>query len=208
VKARLGGTALAAALLAAAPARAEGDGLYGRFAGDVELRGAAGVAVVAGGPMIAGEIGARYLSSAGIFVGYADAAGGRKPRVLRSIAAGVEVAPFFLTRYASNAERGPAHLDLLLDSLAFGVGAFWAQPQGSAFGARPGLEIALSMSIPILPRIDGPILGVRGALRWRDEDLGGRPEGVVDRGALLSFTIGWRQVVHTHLVDPGDEAFR
>lgn len=208
MRARLGGTALVAATLAAAPARAEGDGLYGRFAGDVELRGAAGVAVAAGGPMIAGELGARYLGSAGFFVGYADAAGGQRPRVLRSIAAGVEVAPLFLTRYASNAEHGPAHLDLLLDSLAFGVGAFWAQPQGGPFGARPGVEIALSLAIPVLPRIDGPILGVRAALRWRDEDLGGRPEAFVERGALLSFTVGWRHVVHTHLVDPGDAALR
>lgn len=194
----------AALVLGAASARAEGDGLYGRFDGDLELQAAAGAALSAGGPMLAARAAARYLCTAGVYLHYADAVGTRGPRVARSFAAGLEIAPLFLARYASDLERGPARLDLLLDSIALGVGAFWDEPRSGPFGARPGLEIALDLAVPILDRATGPFLGVRGALRWRDGDLAGARGDVIDRGALLSFTLGWHHVVRTHLVDPGD----
>ena len=200
--------ALAVAMLA--PASALADGLHGRFDGDLELRVGAGAAIAAGGPMLAADVAARYLCTAGVFVHYADAIGTRGPRVERSIAAGVELAPLFLARYANNLEGGPPRLDLLLDSIAFGVGAFWAAPPHGAFGATPGLELSLGLAIPILPRATGPFLRVRGALRWRDADLAPGPESAsfIDRGALLSITLGWHHVVGSGVVDPGDGAIR
>lgn len=197
-----------AAVLAAAPARADNDGLYGRFEGDLGLRLGAGAALAAGGPMLAVEAGARYLCTAGVYLHYADALATSGPRVRRSIAAGVDLAPLFLARYAINAERGPARLDLLLDSLAFGVGAFWDEPRLGPWATKPGVEITLGFAVPFLPRATGPYLGLRAALRWRDADLvrhSGGPD-VVERGALLSLTLGWHHVVRTHLVDLGDGA--
>jgi hypothetical protein len=201
---------LAAALLAAAPARAEGDGVYGRLDGDLGLRLGAGVGFAAGGPGLAVEAGARYLSTAGMYVHYVDGLGSSGPRVRRSIAAGVDLAPIFLARYASNAEHGPAFFDLLLDSFAFGVGAFWDQQRMGPMASRPGVEISLAIAAPLVARASGPYLSLRGALRWRDDDLNGHPGGVsaIDRGAVLSLTLGWHHVVRAHLVDAGDGALR
>lgn len=197
-----------ASILATSPARA--DGAYGRFDGDLELRVGAGTSLAAGGPMLTGELAARYLCSAGVYLHYADALGAERPRFARSVAAGVEIAPLFLARYANDLELGRPYADLLLDSLAFGVGAFWAAPKARAFEERPGLEISLGIAAPFFPRATGLFLRVRGALRWRDVDLGPSPAGpsVVDRGALLSITLGWHHVLPTHIVDSGDRAIR
>lgn len=200
------GGAFAAALLAAGPARAEGsDGLYGRFEGDLELRVHAGAAFAAGGPALAASVAALYLSSAGVYLHYTDALGSDAPRVTRSLSGGVHLQPFFLARYAFDAERGPAFLDLLVDSLALELGALWSAPRQSPWDEHPGLEVALGAALPFLPRATGPFLGVRGALRWRPADfVAGAPGNAFDRGAVLSITLGWHQVVLTHLVDAGD----
>jgi hypothetical protein len=209
---RRGGIAWAAAAagaaLLAAPASAWGaDGLYGRFDGDLELQASAGAAFAQGGPSLAASVAALYLSTVGVYAHYTDALGSGGPLVARSIATGVHIAPLFLARYAINAEHGPAHLDLLVDSLALEVGTFWDQPRGGPWASRPGLELAVGLAFPILGRATGPYVGFRAALRWRDADLTGGPGGgdsVLDRGALLSLTLGWHHVVLTHLVDAGD----
>jgi hypothetical protein len=192
-----------------APARAA-DGLYGRFDGDLELRFAAGAALTGGGPALAAQVTAVYLSTAGVYLHYTDALGGEGPRVRRSVATGLHLQPVFLARYASNVERGPARADLLLDSLAFEIGPFWAEPRGAPWATTPGLEIALGLAFPILERATGPFVGLRGAVRWRAGDFaagaGGRDP--VERGALLSLTLGWHHVVPSHLVDAGDGQVR
>ncbi len=197
---------LVAALLAAGPARAGGsDGLYGRFDGDLELRIHAGAAFASGGPALAASLAALYLSTAGVYVHYTDALGADAPLVSRSVATGVHLQPLFLGRYGLDLERGPAFLDLLVDSLAFELGAFWAEPRRAAWDVHPGLEAALGVAVPFFPRATGPFLGVRGALRWRPVDFtAGSPGNAVDHGAVLSVTLGWHQVVATHVVDAGD----
>jgi hypothetical protein len=202
--------ALGWATTRAAPARAaEGDGAYGRFDGDVELGASAGAALGQGGPAFVAAASAVYLGAAGLYAQYADALGSTAPLTARSIAGGVVMRPVFLGRYASDLERGPARLDLLLDSFALEVGAVWSAPNAAGFGATPGLEIALELAAPLLPRASGPYLALRGALRLRPDDLAGRGEGALgERGALLSLTLGWRQIVATHLVDARDEVAR
>ena len=206
----LSAAALLATLGAAAPASAGGpDGLYGRFDGDLELRFAAGAALARGGPALAAQVTALYLCTAGVYVHYADALGAAGPRATRSLATGLHLAPVFLARYASDLERGPARADLLLDSLAFEIGPFWAEPRGARWATTPGLEIALGLAFPTLGRATGPFLGVRGALRWRPGDfVAGAGGDALERGALLSLTLGWHQVVRSHLVDAGDGLVR
>ncbi|APR79411.1 Hypothetical protein A7982_04758 [Minicystis rosea] len=198
--------ALAAALLSPKEARADGDGVYGRLEGDLGLRLGAGAALSAGGPMLAVEAGFRYLCTAGLFVHYTDAVGTNGPRIQRSIAGGIEIAPLFLARYLTNLQSGKPYLDLFVDSFAFGLGAFWDEPRMGSWPTKPGVELSLGFAFPILPRASGPYLGVRGALRWRDGDLTGNHGGpdIIERGALLSITLGWQQLVSTHLVDSGD----
>jgi hypothetical protein len=203
--------ALAASLAAPGVARAgDGDGVYGRFDGDLELRAEAGAAFAAGGPALAAGASVLYISTVGVYGHYTDAVGSEAPRVSRSIAAGVRLAPLFPGRYATNLERGPGWLDLFVDSLAFDLGAFWDLRRGAwTDRGNPGLELALGAAMPFRHRVNGPVLGLRAALRWRAADLTA-PEGrgVVDRGAVLSLTLGWRHVVLTHLVDPGDGLVR
>ena len=198
--------AIAAALLACAPARAEpGDGIYGRFDGDLELRAHAGAAFAAGGPAFAASLSALYLSTAGIYAHYTDAFGAGGPRVLRSVSGGVHFAPFFLARTAVNAQRGPAFSDLLIDSFAFELGAVWSKPRDKEPDDTPGMEAALGLAVPLFARATGLFIGVRAALRWRPGDFAaGPPSSVADRGGLLSLTLGWHHVLRTHLVDVGD----
>lgn len=205
----LGLAALVAVAAAPAAARAEDDGAYGRLDGDLELRASAGTALASGGPALAAGAAALYLGTAGIYMHYADALGRDASPVERSIAAGVHLQPLFLGRYASDLERGPPRLDLLLDSFGLGVGAFWDAPRGLGLTGEPGLELALSVAFPALPDATGPFLGLRGALRWRAVDLAGTGSGdLVAQGALLSLTLGWHHVVTGHLVDAGDRIDR
>jgi hypothetical protein len=204
-----GAVGFAVALVAAAPAapaRADaGDGFYGRIDGDVELRLHAGAAFAAGGPALAASVTALYLSTAGVYAHYTDAAGSGAPRVARSLSAGVHFAPFFLARAAVNAQRGPAFTDLLVDSFAFELGAVWSGPRGQPWGEVPGLEAALGLAVPILARATGPFVGLRAALRWRPSDfVVGLPSSVAERGGVLSLTLGWHHVLRGHIVDAGD----
>ena len=208
--------ALLAALLAVpAPSPARADA-YGRFDGDLGLRLGAGAALAQGGASLGAQAAAVYLDTAGVYVHYTDALGQDGPAVLRSLATGLHLQPLFLGRYASNLESGPPRLDLLLDSLAIEVGAFWdARRPDATAGARaasawdPGLELALCLSFPLFSDASGPHLDARGALRWRASDLAGFGHGgALDRGALLSLTLSWHQIVPAHLVDAGDRVDR
>jgi hypothetical protein len=203
--ARLAGFALAAALASPSSARAQSDdGFYGRFDGDLELRAHAGAAFASGGPALAASLAAVYLSTAGVYVHYTDACGSGAPIVTRSISGGVHLQPLFLLRVATF-ERGPAFFNLLIDSLAFELGTFWSAPRNSPWGETPGLEAALDVALPIVGRATGPFLGLRTALRWRAVDFApGPPSTIADRGAVISLTLGWHQVLRAHLVDAGD----
>lgn len=193
-----------AALAAAAPARAEDDGVYGRLDGDLELRAEAGAGFASGGPSLAAGVSALYLGTAGIYVHYTDALGAPDADVTRSIAAGLHLEPLFLARYASDYEHGPARLDLLVDSFGLEVGSFWAAPRGSGLRVEPGLELAATLAVPLGARVLGPFLGLRGALRLRQDDAA----GALDRAGLFSLTLSFRTNVSLHLVDAGDALAR
>lgn len=186
-------------------AKAQDDGVYGRFDGDLELSAGAGVGVADGGPLLGLSAAALYLSTAGTYVHYTDALGSEDLVHRRAIASGVQLRPLFLGRWGRDLERGPARLDLWLDSLALLMGAVWEQPHDGGFQSAPGFELAVLSEFPILPDATGPFIGLRGALRFRDRDLEGRGDGnVVSMGALLNLCLSWHQVVGVHLVDAGD----
>src|SRR5262249_41792728 len=141
----------------------------------------------------------------GIYTHYTDALGTDPPRVTRSIASGVHIQPLFIARLVTNGNRGPAWLDLFVDSFAFEMGAFWAQPRGGTLGSPPGFQLAVGLDLPLIGRATGPFLGLRTALRWRPDDfVAGATGSVIDRGALLSLTLGWHQGLRAHIVDAGD----
>lgn len=202
-------TAVAVALSAGRASAAEDDGVYGRLDGDLELALGTGVAVADGGPALAVRGSLVYLWAAGIYGLYTDALGTDAASVERSIATGVHFRPLFLGRFGSNAEQGPAHLDLTLDSIYLELGVVWDHRRREDPDGRPGLELGAGLAFPLLPDANGPFVGVRGALRYRDSDLTGHAtDDLIEQGALLTITLSWRQVVTTHLVDAGDVAPR
>jgi hypothetical protein len=142
--------------------RHSGDGAYGRFDGDLDLGLGAGMSAGFG----SGDMGvgfratAHWYSSVGLFVGYTEALG--ESRFERRGGAGIELEPLFLLRWSQALERGPALLDLTLDSLSLGVGYFLLEPAGRGFGSRRGVELSLGFGIPLLGEAGGPWLEARG----------------------------------------------
>lgn len=187
----------------------EGDGAYGRLDGDLDLSAAVGVGYAVQAPILAARVSAIYAVTAGLYAGYTEAFGQEGALVDRSIAAGFSLRPLFWGRFANVLERGPARLDLLADSLAFEVGAFWAAPRGGEIASAPGLEIAAGIGLPILAQASGPWIELRAALRYRPADLAGTVvSDVGDRGAFVSLSFAWHQIVPAHIADVGDRLVR
>ncbi len=185
------------------------DGAYGRYDGDLDLRIGAGAAFMQEGPAFSAFGSAMLLSSAGVYVNYLDAFDESR-KVPRSISAGVVIEPMFLARTAFNLEIGSGRLDLLIDSFAIGLGAYWTIPKLPTTPYNdPGIEFSLGFGLPFLPRASGPVLGVKAALRASPAAMAGTEKfGLMEQGAYLSLTLAWRQLVTTHLVDARDRAVR
>ncbi len=201
---------VALGLLAPAVAfAADDDGAYGRYDDDLDLRIGAGVAIMQEGPALSAFASALLLSSAGVYVHYADSFDDTR-RIPRSISAGLVIEPMFLARTAFNLQIGNGRLDLAIDSFAIGLGAYWTIPRLPTNPMNePGLEFSLGFGLPFRAQASGPVLGVRGALRASPAAMGGSEKfGLVEQGAYLSITLAWRQLVTTHLVDARDRATR
>ncbi len=183
---------------------------YGRIDGDVTVVVGAGGVITPGQPRATGEVRARYLETAGLFVTYEDGAlVGSASDPLRVFAVGFELRPFFLYRRLQGLETRRARWDLLLDSIGLELGVVWGQPMGGSFASRPGVEAGLGIEVPILPAASGPWIGLHGGVRWSDGVLGsGFVQTAEDRAAYLSITLAWHQVISVHMVDVGDRAPR
>jgi hypothetical protein len=147
------------------------DGVYGRFNGDTDL------SLKLGGLISQAEFwgslgaSAHYYSLVGISADYANGLASDSTD-LESLSVGVELRPLFLPRWALDAEHGPAWLDLTLDSLALGLGAYWADP-GEGFGEARGIWLSIGIGVPLLGSADGPWLELRETRRFPDHDSRG-----------------------------------
>lgn len=170
---RAGAAALLALLLASSraaaewPPSAEDDGVYGRFRGDTDL------SLKLGGMLrdegFAGSVGgsAHYYSLLGITADYSESLVADAPDA-RSFSVGLELRPLFLPRWALGFERGPAWLDLTLDSLAAGFGAYFSDAEVDGSNTR-GLWLSLGAGVPLLGSASGPWIEVRGLRRFPDQ---------------------------------------
>ncbi len=184
----------------------ENDGAYGRLEGDLALHAGSGVGIVHGGPHLAFQLEALYLDTAGFYARYTDSLG-QHTDIKRTLSTGVEVRPLFLARYASDLERGPARLDLFLDSLSIEMGVVWDQAARGSFARRPGLEVGTGLEFPLLAKASGPYIGAFAALRLQDPSEP-NDRDVLQQGSMLLFTFSWHQIVPAHLVDFGDKSSR
>jgi hypothetical protein len=210
---RVAALGVAASLaLPAGVARAQGrpEPTYGRLQGDLTLVAGLGGVVAARGGRAEGELRVRYLETAGLFATYEDGAlvsSAAEPT--RVLSTGLELRPLFLARWLTGLESRRARVDLVLDSLGLELGATFAQPAGTSFGSRAGLQAGLGVEVPILAQASGPWLGFHAGVRWSEAALA---SGVVssadDRSGFVAITLAWHQVVVTHVVDEGDEAPR
>jgi hypothetical protein len=173
--------------------RSSGDGVYGRFDGDLDVALGAGVEADHDDTRGALRLELLYFSMLGVYGGYSDALGAKGATLQRLAAVGVDVRPAFVPRWSKNMEQGPGFFDLTVDSIGLGIGAFWAEPAGRSFGERRGLELAAGFGLPLFGRVNGPWLEARGLLRFADpaQHPSEKAEGVAL--ALLS----WHQMVLT-----------
>ncbi|RYZ05352.1 MAG: hypothetical protein EOO73_20220 [Myxococcales bacterium] len=167
-------------LLCAAHARADApervhaplpgaDGVYGRLDGLVAVAADVGAELEDGEPRASLRLSAHYLWIAGVYGRYSDAFGGAERRPERVASLGLDVRPLFLPRFSQDWERGPALLDLSLDSLSLSAGAYFAEPLGRGFGDERGFELGAGFGLPLLGRAEGPWLDLRAERRFADE---------------------------------------
>lgn len=198
---------VAATLVATSDARAaDVDGSYGRVEGDLLFVGDVGAAVALGGVGLETHVSLLYLSTAGGYFRYVEAFGNEDAPYARLLAVGFDLRPLFLGRYALDLERGPAHLDLFVDSLSLVIGPTWtASPITAEFEAAPGIELGVGIEVPLLPSASGPYLGVLGLARWGPHDIDGTANAnFLERGSSVVFTFSWHQIFDANLVDLRD----
>jgi hypothetical protein len=151
---------------AAWPPPAARDGVYGRFRGNTDVSLKLGGMIRDSG--VAGSVGGsvHYYSLLGVTGDYSESLASDSLHA-RSLSAGMELRPLFLPRWALGLERGPAWLDLALDSAALGFGAYFTDAEDEGRGSR-GAWLSLGLGAPLLGDASGPWLELRALRRFPD----------------------------------------
>jgi hypothetical protein len=163
------------------------DGVYGRFEHPFDLGLDGGAELGDAGAAGALLVSLHYLYMAGIYVAYSDALGQGSLPSSRSVSFGVDLRPAFIPRWTKGMQEGPGFVDLTVDSISLGLGAYFREPRERPFGDRRGLELSLGFGVPLVGIAEGPWLGARGVLRW--DDPSEKSSEAARAAALLTF--GW-----------------
>ena len=138
-----------------------GDGVYGRFDGDLFLSLGAGIEWSHGvRPAI--EARALYYYSVGLVAGYSDALD-RDAFVRRTGWVGLDLRPLFLPRWSMDKEFQVSFWDLTLDSVSLGAAAFLAEPRRG--DTKISVQFSAGFGIPLFARASGLWLEGRGFVR-------------------------------------------
>ncbi|MCU0656388.1 MAG: hypothetical protein MUF64_14380 [Polyangiaceae bacterium] len=187
-------TASIALALVLTSATAAADGAHGRLDGDLAPALEAGAALGPGGLAPAARASLLYLATAGAQATWFAPRHGHRS----ALALGVELRPLFLPRFLKDRERGPARLDLLIDSVHLGLAARLGP-------RRPGLDLSLGAELPLSASFAGWFLGLRLLRHWPHEAL---DPGLQGAQTQALFTLGYRAVLQAHLVDARDRILR
>jgi hypothetical protein len=170
------------------PSPPESDGVYGRLGGNTDL------SLKLGGLLsqsqFSGSVGfsAHYYSLVGATLDYSENLSG-DATTLRSFSVGSELRPLFLPRWLLGTERGPAWLDLMLDSVCVGFGAYFAQGSPPHDNLR-GVWLSLGLGVPLVGRADGPWIELRELRRWPD-----RESNDADAQNALLVYVSWHELL-------------
>jgi hypothetical protein len=145
---------------------ASSDGVYGRFSGDLDFGVLAGAEFDRQSARSALRASVHYFSTAGAYVTFRDRLSD-DASIRRVLSLGVDLRPAFIPRWSKNMQQGPSFLDLAIDSISLGMGAFWEQPTRGSLGDSRGFESSLGFGIPLFGRAGGPWLESRAQLAFR-----------------------------------------
>lgn len=176
------------------PPSSESDGVYGRLGGNTDLSLKLGGLI--SDSRLAGSVGAsaHYYSLIGVTGDYSESLVADASHT-RSFSLGMELRPLFLPRWLLGMERGPAWLDLTLDSTCIGFGAYFTDAGVEVDDTR-GVWLSFGLGAPVLGHATGPWLELRFLRRFPDQDA----FGVEPRNALM-FYLSWHHVLQ---LSPGD----
>jgi hypothetical protein len=173
--------------------RAETDGVYGRFDGDLvlsaELLGAYADTPTGGAGSASVAVRARYLDMAGAALGYDRALAADRHDAMWLA---VDLRPAWFARMNYDWEQGPRWLDLMLDSIGLEVGGAWLRPgEAVRAGGGFGFVVGGGFEVPVVwSRGDGITLRVAArwitSRPWDAQGTGGR-DGMFEAGAGLVF---------------------
>jgi hypothetical protein len=168
-----------------------GDGVYGRFNGDMSLQIGAGLEVAPGPgvvrPLVFGDF--SIYETAGLYGTFRQSVAETDPLV-RLASIGLGVSPLFLLRWSRARQIGHPVPDLIIDSLTVSGGMYVGQLRDEAFGDPLGFEGGLSVGFPLMARANGLWLRARGNLLTGNE----RAQGTI--WLLVTF----QGFVHTGLL--------
>lgn len=179
----------------------EGDGVYGRFDGDLDVGLALGLEADDDANRGVARLSLHYFSMIGVYSTYSDAFSD-DAGLQRIFAVGVDLRPAFVPRWSRDMQHGPGVLDLTLDSISLGLGVWWAKPmeeaprnprRGTSFGDVRGFETSLGLGVPLLGQASGLWVEARGLLRWADP---ARAPGE-DAEAVGVVMLSWHQLFLT-----------
>ena len=153
-----------------------GDGVYGRFEGDVSFAVGAGAEADLSQPDFTPRpqlwLLSRFYQTAGVYVSYSQAVV-TEDLSERVLAAGLLIEPLFLFRWSRDEQTGHPFFDLVVDSLSASVGGFFAEPRSGRFADQSGLELGLGLGIPLAGQAPGPWLRARGLARLGPDNPAG-----------------------------------
>lgn len=172
------------------PGGPDGNGVYGRFNGDLSLQIGGGVegdfARPSLRPLLTGDV--MVYQTVGVFGSFRQSTSSSDPWE-RVLSAGLVVSPLFLVRWPRAWETGASTWDLTVDSLALFGGLSLPQPQDGGLFDSPRAELGLQLGVPLLGRANGLFL------RSRAQATSG-PEWVPAAWLWLS----WQGFIHTGLL--------
>jgi len=213
IGALVGATALATPAVAeeAPPeVRPPADGAYGRLRGDGSFAVEVGTSATIGPKAFAGESLALrsslfYLRTVGLVASYDESFELVSQPTRRSFAGALEIRPLFLGRFARDLERGPAWMDLTLDSLAISMGVWGGLPRRRFCPPRDcpvdyGMQAGLGLDLPLWADADSLYVAFDANLRWA---LSG-PSDLPPPALVLTLTLGYQHGFSMGLVDAGD----